>query len=368
MKLMHVVGARPNFVKIAPVMRAVSARGNAEQILVHTGQHYDPDMSRIFFDDLDLPEPDVSLGVGSGTHAQQTAAVMVGFESVCLARRPDLVLVTGDVNSTLAASLVAAKLGIPCAHLEAGLRSFDRTMPEEINRLVTDRICELLLTPSEDADVNLRAEGVDPTTIHRVGNVMIDSLLRHLAAARGGTDLTRWKVVAGGYAVVTLHRPSNVDAASALAGVIDALQAIARQISLVFPIHPRTRKQLHDQGLFDRLAGASGIHVCEPLGYIEFLALFSQAAFVITDSGGLQEESTALRIPCLTLRSNTERPITVSLGTNVLVGSDPQRIIAEAERVLAGKNKPGQVPPLWDGHAAERVSEVLYAWWQKRSA
>jgi UDP-N-acetylglucosamine 2-epimerase (non-hydrolysing) len=368
LKVVHVVGARPNFMKIAPVMRALAAAPGFEQVLVHTGQHYDPEMSRVFFDDLGLPAPDISLEVGSGTHAQQTAAVMIGFETACLRARPDLVLVTGDVNSTLAAALVAAKLQIPCAHLEAGLRSFDRSMPEEINRIVTDRVSELLLTPSEDADANLRAEGIDPASIHRVGNVMIDSLLRQLPSARAEVDLARWNVRAGHYAVLTLHRPATVDSPEVLARVIGALETIAQRIPIVFPAHPRTKKRLQETGLLERLARSQHIRLSEPLGYREFLGLFSQASFVLTDSGGLQEESTALGLPCLTLREHTERPITVELGTNLLTGTDPARLLAAADGVMAGQSKRGRVPPLWDGHAAERVREVLVGWWSARKS
>jgi UDP-N-acetylglucosamine 2-epimerase (non-hydrolysing) len=368
LKVLHVVGARPNFMKIAPVMRALAAAPSFEQVLIHTGQHYDPEMSRVFFDDLGLPAPDILLGVGSSTHAQQTAAVMIGFEAACLRVRPDLVLVIGDVNSTLAAALVAAKLQIPSAHLEAGLRSFDRSMPEEINRVVTDHLSELLLTPSEDADANLRAEGIDPATIHRVGNVMIDSLLQQLPSARAKVDLTRWNVQPGQYAVLTMHRPATVDAPDVLTRVIAAVEMIAARIPIVFPVHPRTKKRLEETGLLARVASSARIRYCEPLGYREFLGLFSQAAFVLTDSGGLQEETTALGLPCLTLREHTEWKETVELGSNLLVGTQAQEILAAAEQVLAGKAKRGAIPPLWDGQTGERVRDVLVRWWSRRNA
>lgn len=360
-KVVHVVGARPNFMKIAPVMRALAAAGFADQRLVHTGQHYDVSMSDVFFSDLGMPVPDVHLGVGSGSHAEQTAKVMVGFERVCLDERPDLVVVAGDVNSTVACSLDCAKLRIPCAHVEAGLRSFDLAMPEEVNRIVTDRLCEILLTPSADADENLRREGTDPARVFRVGNVMIDSLLAHLPAARAAGARARLGLEAGGYAVLTLHRPSNVDDPAVLGGLLDALEAIERRLPIVFPVHPRTRKRLEEFGLAARVAGLRGLRLCEPLGYLEFLGLTADARLVLTDSGGLQEETTALGIPCLTLRENTERPVTVTEGTNTLVGVDPRRIVEEATRALAGEGKAGRIPALWDGRTAERIVEVFRA-------
>ncbi len=358
-KIIHVVGARPNFMKIAPVMRAIGRAGFADQRLVHTGQHYDVAMSDVFFADLGMPAPDVHLGVGSGSHAEQTARVLVGFEKVCLEERPDLVVVAGDVNSTLACALDCAKLRVPCAHVEAGLRSFDLDMPEEVNRIVTDRLCELLLTPSPDGDENLRREGTDPARIFRVGNVMIDTLLELLPKARATGALSRLGVEPGGYAVVTLHRPSNVDNPAVLGGLLDALCAIQRQLPVVFPVHPRTRRRFGEFGLG---AQSSTLRLCDPLGYLDFLGLTSQARLVLTDSGGLQEETTALGIPCLTLRENTERPITVDEGTNVLVGVDPARILVAARRVLSGSGKAGRVPALWDGKASQRIAEVLRDW------
>jgi UDP-N-acetylglucosamine 2-epimerase (non-hydrolysing) len=358
-KIVHVVGARPNYMKIAPVMKAVARAGFAEQRLVHTGQHYDIAMSDVFFTDLDMPVPDVHLGVGSGSHADQTAKVMVGFERVCLEERPDLVVVAGDVNSTMACAIDCAKLRIPCAHVEAGLRSFDLDMPEEVNRIVTDRLCDILLTPSADGDENLLREGTAPDRIHRVGNVMIDTLLEHLPRAKATGAPGRLGLEAGGYAVLTLHRPSNVDDRDTLAGLLDALEVIQRELPIAFPVHPRTRKRLVEFGLETRLAGMPGVRLCEPLGYLEFLGLSSQARLVLTDSGGLQEESTALGIPCLTIRENTERPVTITEGTNTLVGTVPGRIVEVARETLAGRGKAGRIPALWDGRASERIAELF---------
>lgn len=362
MRIVHVVGARPNFMKIAPVMKAVARAGFAEQRLVHTGQHYDTAMSDVFFTDLGMPVPDLHLGVGSGSHAEQTAKVMVGFEKVCQAERPDVVVVAGDVNSTLACAVDCAKLRIPCAHVEAGLRSFDLDMPEEVNRIVTDRLCEILLTPSADGDENLRREGTPAERIFRVGNVMIDTLREHLPRARATGSPARLGVAPGEYAVLTLHRPSNVDDPRVLGPLLDALETVQRQLPVVFPVHPRTRRRFEEFGLRDRIAAMRGLRLCDPLGYLEFLGLTSQAKVVLTDSGGLQEETTALGIPCLTLRENTERPVTIAEGTNVLVGVDPARIVEELDAVLAGRGKAGRVPALWDGKASDRVAEVLRTW------
>jgi UDP-N-acetylglucosamine 2-epimerase (non-hydrolysing) len=361
-KIIHVVGARPNFMKIAPVMKAVAKAGFAEQRLVHTGQHYDVAMSDVFFTDLGMPVPDVHLGVGSGSHAEQTAKVLVGFEKICLEEKPDMVVVAGDVNSTMACAIDCAKLRIPCAHVEAGLRSFDLDMPEEVNRLVTDRLCEILLTPSPDGDENLLKEGTDPKRIFRVGNVMIDTLLAHLPRARQTDSLQRLGLKAGGYAVLTLHRPSNVDEPTVLRGLLEAIAVVQRHLPVVFPVHPRTRKRFTEFGLDPVIAGMANLKLCEPLGYLEFLALTSQAKVVLTDSGGLQEETTALGVPCFTIRENTERPITITEGTNTLVGVDPKKIVAAVEEALAGKGKAGRTPKLWDGKAAERIAVVLRDW------
>jgi UDP-N-acetylglucosamine 2-epimerase (non-hydrolysing) len=354
--VLHVCGARPNFMKVAPIWKAIAARGELGQKLVHTGQHYDPGMSDVFFAELGLPRPDIALGIGSGSHAEQTAKVMIELEKVVAADRPDLISVVGDVNSTLAATLVAAKACIPLAHVEAGLRSFDRTMPEEVNRLVVDRLADLLLTPSADGDTNLAAEGVPPEKIVRVGNVMIDELRGKLAAAQARPTLTELKLTPGGYAVCTLHRPANVDDPAVLNRLLEGLAQVQAWLPILFPVHPRTRKTL--EGMGARLATMPNLRLVEPQGYLDFLALTSQAKLVLTDSGGLQEESTALGVPCLTLRENTERPVTVTEGTNVLVGHDPARIASEAKAILEGRGKQGRIPEGWDGHAGERVAQA----------
>jgi UDP-N-acetylglucosamine 2-epimerase (non-hydrolysing) len=353
--VLHVVGARPNFMKIAPLAAALGRRGTPQR-LVHTGQHFDEKMSGVFFEELGLPRPDADLGVGSGSHAEQTARVMIAFERALAetAPRPALVVVPGDVNSTVAAALVAAKLGIPVAHLEAGLRSRDRTMPEELNRIVTDHLSDLLLTPSPDADENLAREGIDGERVVRVGNLMIDTLEAHLPRARALRVPESLGLSPGGYAVVTLHRPSNVDDPAVLARLLGALARIARELPVVFPVHPRTRARM------DLAAAPPGLRLVDPQGYLEFLSLTSAARLVLTDSGGLQEESTALGVPCLTLRENTERPITVTEGTNEVVGTDPARIVAAAHRALGGERPPRR-PALWDGRAAERAADAIEA-------
>jgi UDP-N-acetylglucosamine 2-epimerase (non-hydrolysing) len=353
--VVHVVGARPNYMKIAPLMAALSNRALLRQVLVNTGQHYDDAMARAFVRDLALPPPDYDLGVGSASHAVQTARVMIEFEKVCVTERPDLVIVVGDVNSTLAASLVAAKLLVPVAHVEAGLRSRDRTMPEEINRIVTDQLADVLLTPSADANDNLLAEGVPAERMHLVGNIMIDSLQLHLPLARLERIRDRIPVEAGRYAVLTLHRPANVDKADVLRRILKAVSSIAEHLPVVFPVHPRTRQRLIEFGLN---GGSGALILTEPLGYIDFLSLTSHARLVLTDSGGLQEESTALGIPCLTLRENTERPITVTQGTNQVVGSDTDAILAGFRRACSSA-RPAARPDLWDGRAAGRIAEVL---------
>jgi UDP-N-acetylglucosamine 2-epimerase (non-hydrolysing) len=335
--------------KAAPLLRVLQSRG-VQQILVHTGQHYSANMSDVFFTQLAIPAPDVNLCVGSGSHASQTAEVMVRLEPVLLHEKPDLVVVYGDVNSTAAAALVCSKIGLPVAHVEAGLRSFDRTMPEEINRLITDQISDLLFTPSVDADVNLQREGIPVDKIHQVGNVMIDSLLQLLPAskqcAKNGFPER--------YTLVTLHRPSNVDNDNVLKDILEALLEINTELQVVFPVHPRTRQRIAEFGI-----NASALHLIEPIPYIEFLSLQSKATAVITDSGGIQEESTFLNVPCLTVRDNTERPITITMGTNVLVGNDMRKLREELTKVLQGRAKTGKIPPLWDGHAADRIADVL---------
>ncbi|MCL4813188.1 MAG: UDP-N-acetylglucosamine 2-epimerase (non-hydrolyzing) [Vicinamibacteraceae bacterium] len=355
-RVLHVVGARPNFMKIAPVMAALRAVPALGQTLVHTGQHYDEKMAHVFFEELGLPRPDFDLGVGSGTHAEQTGAVMVGLERVLAEVEPDLVVVVGDVNSTLAAAIVSAKAGVPVAHVEAGLRSRDLTMPEEINRLVTDRLSEVLLTPSRDGDRNLLDEGVAPERIHFVGNVMIDTLLAHRTHAPWSDVASRYDVAARKYAVLTLHRPANVDDPDRFATILDRLSAIGREMPVIFPAHPRTAKRLLEHGLIDR---ARYLRMVEPLGYLEFLALVDHAGCVLTDSGGIQEETTVLGVPCFTLRDNTERPVTIEQGTNTLVGADARGLGAAFAAVMNGGGKHGRVPELWDGHAGLRVAGVL---------
>src|SRR6267142_2352669 len=357
MKVINIVGARPNFMKVAPIVEAMKRRTSEfAPLLVHTGQHYDPQMSDTFFRDLALPKPDVHLEVGSSSHAVQTAAVMQRFEPVVLSENPDWVIVVGDVNSTLACALVCAKLGIKVDHVEAGLRSRDRTMPEEINRRLTDQIADLLFTPSEDAGENLRAEGIPPERIRFVGNIMIDSLLKHLPRAEESTVINDLELSERQYAVLTLHRPSNVDDSKVFARILEALEKISKRLPIVFPVHPRTRRTITELGLSQRVAGMHGLCLIEPLGYVDFLRLSSKARLVLTDSGGLQEETTVLGIPCVTLRETTERPITVEMGTNVVAGTDPQNIIGAAFAALdRSRLEYHKVPPLWDGHTAERI-------------
>ena len=360
LKVINVVGARPNFMKVAPIVAAMKKRPSQFQpLVVHTGQHYDAAMSDSFFQDLDLPQPDTHLGVGSASHAAQTAAVMERFEPVVLREKPDWVLVVGDVNSTLACALVCVKLGVKVAHVEAGLRSRDRTMPEEINRLLTDQIADLLFTPSTDADENLIAEGIPRERIRFVGNVMIDSLQKNLAVARNLPTKEQLGLT-GDYALLTLHRPSNVDMRESFEPILSALEVIASKLPIVFPVHPRTKKTIAELGLSDRVESIKELRVVEPLGYLDFLNLSSGARLVLTDSGGIQEETTALGIPCLTLRENTERPITVEMGTNVIVGTDATKIISEATVALNGSAKRvARQPPLWDGHTSERILNAL---------
>jgi UDP-N-acetylglucosamine 2-epimerase (non-hydrolysing) len=357
MKAAVVVGARPNFMKAAPLIREFRARGAITPLLVHTGQHYDDNMSRVFFEDLELPAPDVYLGVGSGTHAEQTGRVMIEFERIVLAERPDLIIVVGDVNSTLACSLVGAKLLVPVAHVEAGLRSFDLTMPEEINRMVTDVLSAFCFTTSPEAEENLVREGVGRERIFFVGNIMIDSLLGYLDRAERSDSLERLSLGAGGYVLVTLHRPSNVDHASTFAGIFGALARVAASLPVVFPVHPRTRKMI--ESAIPPSGPPRGLLLIDPVGYLDFLKMMRHARIVITDSGGIQEETTVLGVPCLTVRENTERPVTISMGTNTLVGTSGERIVAEAGRILAGGDRSHRVPPLWDGKTAGRIADVL---------
>jgi len=361
LKVINVVGARPNFMKVAPIVGEMKRREHEfAPLVVHTGQHYDSMMSDAFFRDLDIPEPDVHLEVGSGSHAVQTAAVMERFEPVLLREKPDWVLVVGDVNSTLAAALVCVKLGVKVGHVEAGLRSRDRTMPEEINRLLTDQIADLLFTPSEDANENLRAEGIPEERMRLVGNVMIDSLFQQLARAKESSVRQVLGINDQEYGVLTLHRPSNVDNPDTLARIIGALEEIGESLPIVFPVHPRTRKALAEFGFEKRIQSNRSLRMIDPLGYLDFLGLYSRARLVLTDSGGLQEETTVLGIPCLTLRDNTERPITVEMGTNTMVGTDPDKIASAAFAALNGSIIEGRrIPPLWDGNTADRILDAL---------
>ncbi|MFP2927291.1 non-hydrolyzing UDP-N-acetylglucosamine 2-epimerase [Pyxidicoccus sp. 3LG] len=358
-KVIHIVGARPNFMKVAPIYRAIAARTPLQQILVHTGQHYDAKMSDVFFADLGLPAPDVHLGIGSGSHAQQTARMMVELEKVFLEHQPDLVSVVGDVNSTIAAALVTSKLAIPLAHVEAGLRSFVQHMPEEVNRVVTDRLSDLLLTPSRDANANLLKEGIDPARIHLVGNVMIDSLLEAKEKAERLPTLTNLGLTPRGYAVCTLHRASNVDDPRLLGGLLSGIAHVSTRMPVIFPVHPRTRKMIAEQGLGHWFERHPNLRPVDPMGYLDFVALMAQARLVLTDSGGLQEETTALGVQCLTLREETERPITVEEGTNEVVGTDPDRIREAADRVFDGKGKEGRIPEFWDGRTGERIADLF---------
>src|SRR5258707_9386886 len=340
--------------KVAPVMNALKTRKHVVQTLIHTGQHYDANMSDVFFEQLCIPAPDVNLGVGWGSHAQQPAGIMTGLEPVVVQGKPDIVLVYGDVNSTVATALVCAKLGILVGHVEAGLRSFDRTMPEEINRLVTDQLADVLFPPPEEGDVNLQKEGIPAERIFRDGNVMIDSLVKLLPAAQRQNRNGLPERFAERYALVTLHRPANVDDGLVLKSILQSLLEVSQDLSVIFPAHPRTRTRIADFGL-----RAEQLQVLDPLSYLEFLGMQSRATVVITDSGGIQEETTYLGVPCLTLRENTERPVTVSLGTNVLVGRDPDKLRSEVSRILSGQAKKGTIPPLWDGHAGERIAGLV---------
>ncbi|MBX9965132.1 MAG: UDP-N-acetylglucosamine 2-epimerase (non-hydrolyzing) [Burkholderiales bacterium] len=360
MKLSLVAGARPNFMKVAPLIRAIRARDDRfEYRLVHTGQHYDREMSDVFFEELGIPAPHDHLGAGGGSHAEQTAKILVGYEQACLERRPDAVIVVGDVNSTLACSITAKKLQIPVAHVEAGLRSGDRAMPEEINRLVTDAISDHLFVTEAAARDNLLREGHAPDSIHFVGHVMVDNLLYQRERLRhwdpSQLPSARLKSTHERYGVVTLHRPSNVDSGPTLRGIVEALNQVAARLPLLFAVHPRTRAAMERFGI----ALDPGVVLLPPLAYMDFLNLWKDAALVMTDSGGLQEETTALGVPCLTLRTNTERPITVDVGTNRVVGVDPQAIVAAAASILDGRAKVGRIPELWDGRAAERIVQIL---------
>ncbi|MBN1783223.1 UDP-N-acetylglucosamine 2-epimerase (non-hydrolyzing) [bacterium] len=357
-KIFNIVGARPNFMKIAPIHRLMESSAILSPVLVHTGQHYDEKMSRFFFEDLQMPEPHVYLGVGSGSHAEQTGKVMIALEQEMMKQQPDLVVVVGDVNSTLAASLVASKLHIPVAHVEAGLRSGDRTMPEEINRICTDAVSNFLFVSEPSGLEHLKAEGMDNDKVHFVGNVMIDSLLLNLNRLNGVDVLSRLNVSPGGFALVTLHRPSNVDQESSLRMILDAFEHIQKDMPIIFPIHPRTRKMLDSLGLETRVKAMTNLMLLDPLGYLDFLALMKNARLVLTDSGGIQEETTVLGIQCLTLRPNTERPVTITEGTNRLVELTAEGIVSGYHEALENPKK-GRIPELWDGKAAGRIVDVL---------
>jgi UDP-N-acetylglucosamine 2-epimerase (non-hydrolysing) len=358
--IMLVAGARPNFMKVAPLLQELRKYPAVFQPrLIHTGQHYDADMSDVFFQELALPQPDRFLGVGSGSHAEQTAKIMVTFEQVCLEERPDLAVVVGDVNSTMACAITAKKLGIPVAHVEAGLRSRDWTMPEEVNRVVTDAISDLLFTPSRDADENLLREGVAAERIHFVGNVMIDCLLAQLPKTETRDTLRRLGVEPGRYATLTLHRPSNVDDPLVFGGIVDVLLELAQELPIIWPVHPRSRKMLEHCGLASRVKDSQGLRLTEPLGYLDMLTLNRRARLILTDSGGLQEEATILGVPCITLRHNTERPVTVAVGANQLAGNQPDRVRAAVGAVLSGNGHPIHTPELWDGKSAIRIVSIL---------
>jgi UDP-N-acetylglucosamine 2-epimerase (non-hydrolysing) len=359
LKIVNVVGARPNFMKMAPLMMEYRRHPDKfEPKLVHTGQHYDDNMSTLFFEQLQLPKPDVYLGIGSGSHSEQTAKVLVEMEKLLTAERPDLLVVVGDINSTMAATIAAAKLCIPVAHVEAGLRSFDRTMPEEVNRLITDTLSDYCFITSQDADENLRREGVSAEKIFFVGNVMIDTLLQ-LKDVALKSDISQKLGLNGPYGFVTLHRPSNVDDKEVFAEILAALDTIQKDLLLVFPVHPRTVNRLKQFGFWDSLQGRKNLKLIDPVGYLDSLCLMANAKLVLTDSGGVQEETTVLGVPCLTIRNNTERPVTITEGTNTLVGTSQSKIVAEASKILAGNGKRGCAPKFWDGKAAQRIVECL---------
>ncbi len=359
MKIINIVGARPNFMKIAPLMDAYKNVPAIEPLLVHTGQHYDERMSDLFFRQLGIPEPDMNLGIGSASHAVQTAEIMKAFEPIVLEHKPHAVLVVGDVNSTIACGMVAVKLGVKLIHVEAGLRSRDRGMPEEINRMLTDSISDLLLCSEQSGVDNLLAEGVAPERVHLVGNVMIDTLMKNRDKAEESKILDELGLEPGGYAALTLHRPSNVDNEEVLGSLLDAFDVIQKQMPIIFPIHPRTRKNLESGSLAGRVKDMKNLRLIDPAGYLDFLKLMASAKLVLTDSGGIQEETTILQVPCLTLRQNTERPVTNEIGSNQIVGVKTADILAAYEQIQSGKARKPQTPPLWDGHAAERIAALL---------
>jgi len=357
-KILSVVGARPNFIKIAPLHKEIQKYTSAFiHKICHTGQHFDVNMSKIFFDELEMPEPDYYLGVGSGTHTTQTAAVMTRLEDVLLKEKPDLLIVPGDVNSTMAAAITASKMGIPIAHVESGLRSFDRTMPEEINRMVTDVLSDYLFVSEKSGIINLKNEGIDESKVFFVGNIMIDSLVRFLPVIKASDILHRFSVSDKAFVLVTFHRPSNVDSEETLVNLCWLLNKLSEEKKVIFPVHPRTRKNLEKTGLLKKLN--PGIILSDPIGYIDFLALVLHASLVVTDSGGIQEETTFLSVPCITVRNNTERPVTIEVGTNQLIGTDFAKVLKAATNILNGEQPEGSVPSLWDGNTAERIVEIL---------
>lgn len=358
MTIINIVGARPNFMKIAPIMEAYKSHPHIHPLLVHTGQHYDEKMSGLFFRELGIPQPDINLGVGSGSQTFQVAEIMKSFEPILLQHKPKAVLVVGDVNSTIACGLVAVKLGVKLVHVEAGLRSFDRTMPEEINRVLTDSISDLLLCSEQSGIDNLAKEGVPTHKTHLVGNVMIDTLLKHLKTAQQSNILDTLGIQ-GQFAVLTLHRPSNVDDMAVMSRILDALEVIQKDMPIVFPVHPRTRKNLATGSLGPRASNMTHLMMVDPLGYLDFMKLLSTAKIVLTDSGGIQEETTILKVPCLTIRDNTERPVTVTTGSNQLVGTDVDKILNAYKAVMQGKGPVCGTPPLWDGQAATRIVQIL---------
>ncbi len=375
MKILSVVGARPNFIKIAPIISAIQYKNeqlrrsgtnsSIRSVLVHTGQHYDQKMSETFFEDLELPDPDMYLGIGSGSHAVQTGLIMIEFEKVCLRERPDVIVVVGDVNSTLACALAGGKLGIPIAHVEAGLRSFDRAMPEELNRALTDHLADLLFTTEKSANENLIREGISRKRIFFVGNVMIDTLFSFLERARRRQNIKRLGLKKGNYAILTLHRPGSVNADEILKRIISTLGVVQRDIRIVFPVHPRTKLKLKESCLESQLKSFQNFFILDPLGYLDFINLMANARFVLTDSGGIQEETTSLGVPCITLRENTERPITVTDGTNILVGTDPEKLSKFCDDAINGRWKKGKIPELWDGNASRRIVDLM---WEKCSS
>ncbi len=360
MKVIQVVGARPNFMKVAPLHRAIGKLKGWTSQIVHTGQHFDAKMSDVFFTQLELPKPDFFLGIGGGSHTEITAKIMLAFEKIVESEKPDLIIVVGDVTSTLACTLVAIKMGIKVAHVEAGLRSFDRSMPEELNRVLTDRVSDYLFVTEESGLVHLKNEGIDDKKVFFTGNVMIDSLVRYQEKAKNSNIISDLNVEPKGYIVMTMHRPANVDTEKGLNSILELIELSANRSKIVFPIHPRTRAHIEKFGLSERLQKITNLILTEPLGYLEFIQLMSQSTAILTDSGGIQEESTYLGIPCLTFRDSTERPITVTLGTNQLLADlDPHKTFKALDLILRGTTKKGSIPPLWDGHAAERIAAIL---------